>query len=98
LCWQSIATMVAIFLLSLVIALKSAPAAAHAVTAQALQVDLDRPPPNSATPSRPGEWLEHSPILTLALLAIGSLWLAQTIAAKGLIAAFSASTPTTSCS
>ena len=72
--WQSMAMAAIIFVLSVVIAFLSAPAREHAQTAKALGV---QPKPDEAVsfkPSRPGEWLEHSPLLTLLIAGIAVLW------------------------
>jgi len=75
--WQSMTVAAIITVVSVITAIWSAPGRDTAVTAEAMGIDLTHedevviPPP-----TQPGEWLEHSPILTvlLALLAAGWLW------------------------
>lgn len=72
--WQSVVITAVLLMVSGVIAVWSAPGPNTAVTAEAMGIKASRD--NSievAQPRQPGEWLEHSPILTvlLALLAIG---------------------------
>lgn len=72
--WQSVVITLALLVISVAIAILSAPGPGTAVTAEAMGIEtsrkdaIDIPPPQ-----QPGEWLEHSPILTilLALLALG---------------------------
>src|SRR6478752_3488854 len=72
--WQSMVITAVLLVISVVIAIWSAPGPDTAVTAEGMGIDvgrddkIDLPPPK-----QPGEYLEHSPILTvlLALLAIG---------------------------
>jgi short-chain fatty acids transporter len=72
--WQSFVITAVLLVVSGVIAIWSAPGPNTAVTAEAMGIkashddSIEVPPPR-----QPGEWLEHSPILTvlLALLAIG---------------------------
>lgn len=72
--WQSIVMMLLIFALSVVIAYLSAPSNEKSVTAADMGVDLvqrDEPEPPR---TRPGEWLEYSPLLTLILVGISVVW------------------------
>jgi short-chain fatty acids transporter len=72
--WQSMVVTVVLLVVSVLIARWSAPGRDTAVTAESMGIDLAKedqikvPPPK-----QPGEWLEHSPLLTvlLVLLAIG---------------------------
>jgi short-chain fatty acids transporter len=72
--WQSMVVTVVLVVISVVVALWSAPGPNTAMTAEDMGVQVSRrdeikdPPPK-----QPGEWLEHSPILTvlLVLLAVG---------------------------
>lgn len=72
--WQSMVMCAIIFAFSYVIALLSAPSAERAVTAQEMGVDVSVKAEDTKAPSRPGDFLEYSPILTLALLALSLLW------------------------
>ena len=88
--WQSVVITVVLLVVSIVIAVWSAPGPATSRTAQSMGIDLDKDKEAPLTPPKqPGEWLEHSPILTvlLALLAIG--WLASEFASKDWMIAIS---------
>ena len=72
--WQSVVITAVLLMVSGVIAVWSAPGPNTAVTAEAMGIKASRDDSiEVAQPRQPGEWLEHSPILTvlLALLAIG---------------------------
>jgi short-chain fatty acids transporter len=72
--WQSIVITAVLLAISVVIAVWSAPGPNTAVTAEAMGIETSREDSIKVTlPKQPGEWLEHSPILTvlLALLAMG---------------------------
>lgn len=72
--WQSVVITAVLLMVSGVIAVWSAPGPNTAVTAEAMGIKASRDDSiEVAQPQQPGEWLEHSPILTvlLALLAIG---------------------------
>ncbi len=85
--WQSIALTAALILVSLLIAWLTAPGAATARTAK----DFEGAARAEAEPlqprTRPGEWLEYSPLLTvlLSLLAFG--WLFGEFASKPVVTA-----------
>ena len=86
--WQSMLCAVTLTVVSTWIAWKTAPAAAEIRTAQALGIDLqDRRDPSRRT--RPGEWLEYSPIPALFIALLGAVFLAHEFAAKGFVAAIS---------
>ena len=72
--WQSVVITAVLLMVSGVIAIWSAPGPETAVTADAMGIKASHDDTIEVPPPRqPGEWLEHSPILTvlLALLAIG---------------------------
>ncbi len=74
--WQSQAMALIIVILSVVIAYLSAPTGRQIRTAADLGIDLTRPDETRQGIPRPGEWLEHSPLISglIALLGIGFLW------------------------
>jgi short-chain fatty acids transporter len=78
--WQSIALTASLITVSIVISWWTAPAGEAARGAPAEARDL--PAPTPGRPTRPGEWLEFSPLLTvlLSLLAFG--WLASEFASR----------------
>ena len=63
--WQSVLLTAVLVLVSLGIAAWSAPAGEQARTAQDLGVDLKQASADLPPVSRPGEWLERSPVLSL---------------------------------
>lgn len=87
--WQSMAMTGVLIVASLLIAYFSAPTAERSVTAEDMGVDLNDADEALARPSRPGEWLEYSPLLTLVLVAMGAGWLYQEFSTKDPILAIS---------
>ncbi|VFR16956.1 Short chain fatty acids transporter [plant metagenome] len=87
--WQSGAMLLAIMVVSLIIAYVTAPSAASARDAKACGVDPVLEKPVVSKPTRPGEWLEHSPFLILVLVALAGGWLVQEFMAKPAIQAIS---------
>lgn len=83
--WQSMLTCAIILALTVVIAHFSAPKGAAIKTAQELEVDLDDQPAEVAPRSRPGEWLEYSPILPAlaGLMTVG--WLISQLLSKPIL-------------
>ena len=80
--WQSMILVVILTVVSVAVCWVSTPTGAHAVTAEALKVDLREVPVATARPSRPSEWLEHSPILTICVVALGGFWIAHEFTGK----------------
>ena len=74
--WQSIVVTVVLLVASVLIAFWSAPSGDSAVTAERMGIDLAKedeikvPPPK-----QPGEWLEHSPVLTVLLALLAAGWI-----------------------
>lgn len=88
--WQSGVMLLVLMVISVVIAYATAPSAQAARDAAQCEVDVSAEvAPTAAKPSRPGEWLEHSPILIilLALLTVG--WMVQEFSSKPFIQAIS---------
>ena len=85
--WQSIALTAVLILVSLLIAWLTAPAAGSARTAEEFPGAAQAEPEPLQRRTRPGEWLEYSPLLTvlLSLLAFG--WLFNEFANKPVITA-----------
>jgi short-chain fatty acids transporter len=88
--WQSFVITAVLLVVSTIIAILSAPGPNAAMTAEAMGVEIShddaiKVPP----PQKPGEWLEHSPLLTilLTLLAIG--WLIYEFSRQSAILAIS---------
>ncbi len=87
--WQSMLIVAILIVISMLISLLSAPSEQRAVTAQAMDAPPDAARTPMARPERPGEWLEHSPILTLIVVVLGGGWLAHEFATKNAILAIS---------
>jgi short-chain fatty acids transporter len=88
--WQSMAVAAIVIAVSVIIAIRSAPGPESALTAEAMGIDipaddkLDLPPP-----SQPGEWLEHSPVLTVLLVLLAAGWLIYEFSSKDTMIAIS---------
>ncbi|MEO7323598.1 MAG: TIGR00366 family protein [Dokdonella sp.] len=88
--WQSMLLTAVLIAVSMLIAWWTAPAEASARDAAACGVDLQMPASTSAeSRRRPGEWLEYSPLLSVALGVLGIAWLGKEVAAKGFVSAIS---------
>ncbi|WP_347558047.1 TIGR00366 family protein [Robbsia sp. KACC 23696] len=87
--WQSGALALVLIVLSTAIAFWSSPSEHSAVTAQDLGVDVSVAPKTLPKRTRPGEWLEYSPILTILIVALGAGWLIQEFAGKNFLLAIS---------
>jgi short-chain fatty acids transporter len=86
--WQSLLCAAVLVTVSTWIAWKTAPGAGHAQTAERLGIDLDArrlDPPRT----RPGEWLEWSPLPTIFIALLGLGFLAHEFSTKGAAAAIS---------
>jgi short-chain fatty acids transporter len=78
--WQSLVSVaVEIVVVTLVMYL-AAPSEASARDAATLGIVLDDPEPPDQRATTPGEKIEHSPILTLLIVALGAAYLARTFA------------------
>ncbi|MFA9283948.1 short-chain fatty acid transporter [Comamonas sp. SY3] len=87
--WQSGVMLLALVLISLVIAYVTAPGAANAKDAAACQVDISAEAQPVSRPTRPGEWLEHSPILIIFLVLLAVGWMVEEFSSKPAIQAIS---------
>ena len=77
--WQSVLMASILLVVSAWIAFASAPP-----EAEARGLDVELPKPEVAEPRRPGECLEHSPILSVFLAAVGAAFLSGVVRRKGL--------------
>jgi short-chain fatty acids transporter len=88
--WQSFVITGVLLVISVIIALLSAPGPNSAMTAEAMGVQVARedaievPPPK-----QPGEWLEHSPILTILIVLLAVGWLVYEFSRQDAIIAIS---------
>ena len=73
--WQSLAIIAVVMTISVSVAWLTAPSAANARTAEDLGVDLGAANSDLDARTRPGEWLEYSPILTILVAAILCVYL-----------------------
>jgi len=87
--WQSGVMLLALVVLSVVIAYLTAPGAAHARDAASCQVDLSLDIPAQSKATRPGEWLEYSPILIIFMAILFGGWLIEEFSSKPAITAIS---------
>ncbi|MEP7041752.1 MAG: TIGR00366 family protein [Dokdonella sp.] len=87
--WQSIVLTIVLIGVSMLIAWWSAPRRAHARRAAQCDVDVHLAATTAVTRQRPGEWLEYSPLLSLLLVLLGSIWLGREFATKGAASAIS---------
>jgi len=87
--WQSGVLLLALVLVSLVVAYATAPGPNSARDAQACGIDpaFSLPPLNKR--SRPGEWLEYSPLITIFLVLLAAGWLFHEFSTKPAITAIS---------
>jgi short-chain fatty acids transporter len=88
--WQSLALAAVLIVVSITIAVWSAPGPDRAVTAEDLGVDVATG--GTASSERrglPGEWLEHSPVLTVLIVLLSAGWLVQEFSRQPAIVAIS---------
>jgi short-chain fatty acids transporter len=78
--WQSLVSVAVEIVVVTAVMWLAAPTEANARAAAALGVDLDDPPAPDDVAATPGEKIEHSPVLTLLIVAIGAAYLARTFA------------------
>ncbi|MCP2055221.1 UNVERIFIED_ORG: short-chain fatty acids transporter [Pseudomonas fluorescens] len=87
--WQSGVLLLALIVVSLIIAYATAPGPNSARDAKACGVDPAFNMPEPQPPTRPGEWLEHSPLLTILLALLAAGWLFHEFSTKPAISAIS---------
>jgi short-chain fatty acids transporter len=87
--WQSAVMLLVLVVVSLAVAYATAPGPNSARDAQACGIDPSFSAPPSAKRSRPGEWLEHSPLLTIILVLLAAGWLFHEFSSKPAITAIS---------
>ncbi len=92
--WQSLAIIAVVMTISVSVAWLTAPSAANARTAEELGVDLGAENADLDARTKPGEWLEYSPILTILVAAILCVYLVDLFrnAPQGALAALDLNT------
>lgn len=85
--WQSILLTAALIVVSLIVCYVTAPSGASVRTAREFVDEESTAVPALPPRTRPGEWLEYSPLLTLLLSVLGVGWLLQEFAQKPAITA-----------
>ena len=63
--WQSLVTALVLIVVSVIVAYASAPSAKNAKTAEDYGIEYESTDPKLEPRTRPGEWLEYSPALTV---------------------------------
>ncbi|WP_102223690.1 short-chain fatty acid transporter [Acidimangrovimonas sediminis] len=76
--WQNLVIVLVITLISALVCYFSTPEGAGVRTAEDLGVSLEMDEPVSRKPTRPGEFLEYSPILTILIVVLASGWAIET--------------------
>ena len=87
--WQSMLLAAVLAVTNVWVAWSSAPDESRLQTAPQMGIDLKPRPHAPLTRSRPGEWLDHSPLPTLGIATLGVAWLASEFVAKGVVTAIS---------
>ncbi|MEG0202033.1 MAG: TIGR00366 family protein, partial [Comamonas sp.] len=88
--WQSGVLLGVLMVISIVVAYMTAPGEKTARDAAQCEVDIsDEVVHKQSKPTRPGEWLEHSPILILLLVALTVGWMVEEFSSKPFIQAIS---------
>jgi short-chain fatty acids transporter len=85
--WQSLVMTMVLIVVTTLVAWWTAPRAADARLATSRELDGTDPEPPSRGPMRPGEWLEYSPLLNIAIAVLGGGWLVREFASKGALGA-----------
>jgi short-chain fatty acids transporter len=87
--WQSMVIALVLIVVSMLLALLSAPSGQKAVTADMMAVRVDAARAPLHKPERPGERLEYSPLITLIVVALGGGWLVLEFTSKDPVIAIS---------
>jgi short-chain fatty acids transporter len=84
--WQSVLIAAISISVSAFVALRSAPAAEAARSAERLGIDVAESSHVLPPRQRPGDWLEYSPLISLVIAGLGLCWLGWQLLHKGLAA------------
>lgn len=87
--WQSGVMLLVLLIISVVVAYLTAPSAEAARTAKDCNVDVSFVADQKPQRTRPGEWLEYSPLLIILLALLAAGWLVHEFSTKPAILAIS---------
>lgn len=87
--WPSLATLAVLFVVSLIIAIWSAPSQETSITVTDLKITSAPLRQSLPKPTRPSEWFAYSPVVSLVLVALGALWIFREFADQGALTAIS---------
>ncbi len=87
--WQSLLLAAILIAVSTWTIWATVPDKAHTRTAQDMGVDVERHNRAPAPRSRPGEWLEYSPLLTIFIILLALAWLIEQISRNGVMTTIS---------
>ncbi|VVD63091.1 Short chain fatty acid transporter [Pandoraea aquatica] len=86
---QSLLVVVVLTVVSVAIAFFSAPTGERARTAADLGVDVADDDLDLKAPTRPGDWLEYSPLITVLVVMLGAIWIWYEFSTKNPVLAIS---------
>jgi len=88
--WQSFVITAVLLVVSITIAISSAPGPNAAMTAEAMGIEISREDAIKVpAPQKPGDWLEHSPLLTILLVLLAIGWLVYEFSRQSAVVAIS---------
>lgn len=73
--WQSLVMTLILVIVSIAIAYWSAPKGNNVKTMQDFELSFDEEEKTEVKSTRPGDWLENSPLLTIIVVALGLIWM-----------------------
>lgn len=73
--WQSLVMTLILVTVSIAIAYWSAPKGDNVKTMQDFELSFDEEEKTEVKSTRPGDWLENSPLLTIIVVALGLIWM-----------------------
>ncbi|MCU4390944.1 TIGR00366 family protein [Acinetobacter courvalinii] len=73
--WQSLLMTLILVIVSIAIAYWSAPKGDNVKTMQDFELDFEEEEKTEVKSTRPGDWLENSPLLTIVVVALGLIWM-----------------------
>ncbi|MBJ8418984.1 short-chain fatty acid transporter [Acinetobacter courvalinii] len=73
--WQSMLMTLILVIVSIAIAYWSAPKGDNIKTMQDFELSFDEEEKTEVKSTRPGDWLENSPLLTIVVVALGLIWM-----------------------